>query len=274
MTDANDLPAQYEQARLELLETIRDYLEGDPRFTAAWLTGSYGRNEADEFSDLDITVVVAEPHALELCSRESGGEPDAPPARRQVVTRFGEAALILDNHMDAPAGGASTFVLYAENAVAVDWVFVPQSAARRPQASVLLFDQATTPVEPPPTADPEELRRQVAHLIAYFWLMCVVTIKYILRGDAVKVNAFLDVLERTLQQVESVLQPGRRPEPKFSGLQVDPQQQIEAVRRACQRMQNLTPQAVQMGGKVPFKPSTAVDRLLEMAEDVTGRSPQ
>lgn len=273
MTPATPQPAEYARARSRLLRTIRETLEGDERFPAAWLTGSHGRNEADEFSDLDITVVVAEPYAAALCSQDAAAGPGAAPEREALVAQFGKADLILENKANAPEGGAYTFVLYAEDALAVDWTFVPASAARRPQASVLLFDRAGIPLESPAEADREAVRDLVANQIAYFWLMCVVTVKFILRGDGVRVNAYLDVLERTLRQVERLLtgEADRWQRDALIELQVEPHEQIAAVRSACRRMQNLVPKAVEMGGKVPFNPNTTVERLLEMAEDVTGR---
>src|ERR671911_221465 len=46
------------EARDELLARVSSVLEADARVTCAWLSGSYGRGEADEWSDLDLHVAV------------------------------------------------------------------------------------------------------------------------------------------------------------------------------------------------------------------------
>lgn len=50
--------ADYAAARDRLLVQIVETLSADPRFTAAWLTGSFGRGTGDDVSDLDLNVVV------------------------------------------------------------------------------------------------------------------------------------------------------------------------------------------------------------------------
>ena len=59
----------YLLSREALLQRITEELSGDERFVAAWLSGSYGRNEADEVSDLDLSLVVADSHSKLLCNR-------------------------------------------------------------------------------------------------------------------------------------------------------------------------------------------------------------
>ena len=61
-------PAMYRTNRNELLQHILAVLRTDERFVAAWLTGSLGRNEADDLSDLDLSVVVADAYTHRLCS--------------------------------------------------------------------------------------------------------------------------------------------------------------------------------------------------------------
>ena len=48
------------QQREELLHKIIETLSIDERFIAAWLTGSYARQEQDAFSDIDLTLLVAD----------------------------------------------------------------------------------------------------------------------------------------------------------------------------------------------------------------------
>src|SRR5688572_21996887 len=63
MDSTNELPA-LERRRAEqaaLLDRIVIALEGDGRVEGAWLSGSFGRDEADVWSDFDLHVAVADP---------------------------------------------------------------------------------------------------------------------------------------------------------------------------------------------------------------------
>ncbi len=47
-------------AQQALIDRIADVLGGDTRIEAAWLAGSFARGEADDFSDVDVLVLVAD----------------------------------------------------------------------------------------------------------------------------------------------------------------------------------------------------------------------
>jgi predicted nucleotidyltransferase len=88
----------YAAARRKLLDRITRTLASDNRFPAAWLAGSFGRDEADRVSDLDITVVVANPHSQVLCARPWMAGASAPKERLALISRFGKPAIIHENH--------------------------------------------------------------------------------------------------------------------------------------------------------------------------------
>lgn len=48
-------------AQQDLIDRVADDLETDPRVRGLWLTGSFGSGEADEYSDVDMFVLVADP---------------------------------------------------------------------------------------------------------------------------------------------------------------------------------------------------------------------
>jgi len=48
-------------AQAALIEAIHRTLEADERIEAAWLSGSFGKGEADELSDVDVLLLVREP---------------------------------------------------------------------------------------------------------------------------------------------------------------------------------------------------------------------
>jgi hypothetical protein len=48
-------------AQAALIGAIHRVLEADPQVEAAWLSGSFGRDAADDFSDVDVLVLVKAP---------------------------------------------------------------------------------------------------------------------------------------------------------------------------------------------------------------------
>jgi predicted nucleotidyltransferase len=51
-------PASFAKARERLLGRIAEALRQDERVVAAWLSGSFGRGEEDEWADLDVHVAI------------------------------------------------------------------------------------------------------------------------------------------------------------------------------------------------------------------------
>src|SRR3990172_3092958 len=130
---------EYASNRSELLEHITQVLQVDNRFVAAWLTGSFGRGDADNVSDLDLTVVVENTFAKELCFRPHQVGATTTNERYALLSEFGQPHIIHENHHNAPQDGTFTFVLYKQTALAIDWVLRPHAKnIARPALSVLL----------------------------------------------------------------------------------------------------------------------------------------
>lgn len=119
-------------AQADFVQAVASRLEADPRVSALWLAGSLGRGEADDLSDVDLVVVLA----------------NASYARTLVVERltfvecFGEVALVLDSPQNAHPDGAQVNVLYDSFPLPtyVDWNFLPQ-IADRPDDVTVLFER-------------------------------------------------------------------------------------------------------------------------------------
>src|SRR5574341_1271036 len=193
----------YRQGREALLTQIIKDLSNNERFVAAWLTGSYGRNDADEVSDLDLTLAVAEPYSELLCARQEQVSHQTTEERYALFSKFGIPALIHENNNNAPEGGTFTFVLYAESAVMIDWVLVPQIKATRPFQSRLLFEKTAIPIGPAPKPeDLEQSKKYVAEQWAFFWMMTAITIKYAIREDGVFVTEWIENLHNLVYEIE------------------------------------------------------------------------
>jgi hypothetical protein len=258
----------YGQTREVLLTKIITDLSYDKRFVAAWLAGSYGRNDADEVSDLDLNLVVAGPYNASLCRRAEQVSHRTIAERLAVFSKFGTPALIHENNNNAPEGGTFTFVLYTESAIMVDWTLIPLVKAKRPYQSQLLFDKANIPIASLP--EPEELEQSkkfVAEQWAFFWMMTAITIKYIIRRDNVFVTRWLEELHGLMRELERRINrlPLHYTRGSFSQLQATRESQIESIRELCKKMQELTPQVTQFIGFVPASPIAEIETLLKLA---------
>jgi hypothetical protein len=257
----------YQAERDGLLQRIIQGLEHDPRFVAAWLSGSFAWGNADEVSDLDLAVVVSKEFAAHLCAR-----PDLitawPPAERlKLFRQFGDIGFAYENNYNAPSGGAATNVLYTPSGVQVDWTLVSEDAAYRPAASQLLFARRAVPVLPEtPSASPAERAKSASDRIGFFWLMAAVTAKYMIRGDEVFVMRWLEELVGLVQDVERQIAGRPWQYRRGSATQLRTRaEQLEQLRRLCQRVEELSSQVVALGGDVWPSAKMSVEPWLSMA---------
>jgi hypothetical protein len=97
---------------------VRQLVE-DARVVALLACGSTGRQEEDEWSDLDLLVVSSE-------------DPVSVVASAADAARFGDLVVWVDCSFNAPAGGAQAFARYItpEGLLLVDWNSWPLAAAR------------------------------------------------------------------------------------------------------------------------------------------------
>lgn len=258
----------YQAERDQLLARIVATLSADERFAAAWLTGSFARNEADAFSDLDLTVVVTKPHTETLCARPWQKAAQTTPERLALFRQFGEPAIIHENNFNAPEGGTFTFVLYQTTALVVDWTLWPESKATRPHSSLLLFDKTGIPLAPP--AEPENLEQRAtsaSEIVGFFWMRAAVTAKYLARHDDVFVITWLETLQELVKEVErrvnNTTWQYRRG--SYTQLAATTTEQHQLLLTLCQQMENLLPQVSALGGYVLPSPLPTITFLLNFS---------
>jgi len=260
----------YRQSREVLLANLVTELSSDERFVAAWLTGSYGREDADEVSDLDLNLVVARPYSGSLCTRAEQVSHRSTAERFALFSKFGTPALIHENNNNAPEGGTFTFVLYGESAIMVDWTLVPLVNAKRSYESQLLFDKANIPIAA--LSEVEELeqsKKSVAEMWAFFWMMTAITIKYIIRGDSVFVTHWLEELHAMSHEIERRINrlPRQYTRGSLSQFQPTRERQLESIRQLCNKMRALTQQVTQFIGFAPASPLAETETLLSFAKE-------
>jgi predicted nucleotidyltransferase len=263
-------PEAYRQGREALLARLVTELANDKRFASAWLTGSYGRKDADKVSDLDLHLAVAEPYSRSLCARAEQVSHRTTAERFALFSKFGTPALIHENNNNAPEGGTFTFVLYAESAVMVDWILIPLVKARRPFQSQLLFGKTRIPISSLPEPEGSEPSKKfVAEQWAFFWMMTAITIKYIIRRGNVFVIHWLEELHKLIHEIERQIarMPWQHIRGSLSQFQPTRSGQLESIRQLCRLMQELTPQVTQFIGFPPASPLEEIETLLSFAEE-------
>jgi len=265
---SNDLEA-YRQSRETLLAALIESLSNDERVVAAWLTGSYGRDEADAVSDIDLTVVIADAYSESLCQRAEMTTAWPPAVRLAFFSRFGEPANVHENNHNAPEDGTFTSVLYRPSAHMVDWILVSHARTRRPAASRLLFERTPIPVAPPPSPpDPATLAAQVGERVAFFWMMSAVTAKYLVRRDLSLARCWLDELGLLVRDVERLLN-GEAPEYHrglVRPLPLSPSSEdlVAALSNLGDEMEEQMAAAGRMGIALRAAPREAVAKLLQL----------
>lgn len=259
---------EYAENRTQLLNDIVQFLKKDPRFVAAWLTGSFGRHEADNISDLDLTVIVDNASAQELCAQLHSVGAGTTQERYALFSQFGQPHIIHENHQNAPADGTFTFVLYKDSALVVDWTLRPNRNVTRPAASLLLFDHGNLEVDPPVSAESLPGRIEMTtEQVAFFWMMVTVAIKYFIRRDKVYFHRFLNLLHGILWNVRRLVagEPYAWRRESFLRTMVAPAAEITALRQVCYEMLDVMQDVEKLGGTVPDSPMSTIEILLHLA---------
>ncbi len=256
----------FAQDRGALLERITNGLQKDERCIVAWLTGSFGRGEADDVSDLDVNVAVRATAVSELCHKPWNVAGKTTPARLTMFSQFGTPVIIHDNHHNAPPNGTFTYVCYAESAQSVDWSFLPVEGVERPFASQLLFEKTPIPIAPaPPPETIPDVAEKLTEVIAFFWMMAVSAFKIIARQNHLLANNHLAHMAQVVHFIERTVTREERPFPP-SPLLATTAEQVTAVRQLCQKMVTLMPQARLLGANAPDNANLIVETRLKLLE--------
>ncbi len=260
----------YTEKREQLLTEIISAISKDERFVAAWLTGSYSRSNQDALSDIDISIVVGEKYSDLLCQRPAQVSAQTSVERMEIFEQFGEIAFLHENNNNAPEGGTFTNTIYAQTAVIIDWILVPQKTAQRSFPSQLLFDRVGIPEAPPIAAETQEQRAErTSEIIAFFWMMMAMTVKYLTREDSVFVVTWLEELHKMLREIKRLVagEPFRYKGGSLTTITPDCERQIEVIYKLGAEMENLMPEIGKMGGFVRPSPMSTLEILLSFAKE-------
>lgn len=257
-----------------LLKKLTGALQTDGRVEAAWLSGSFGRQEADEWSDLDLHVLVKDDFFQEIVAQPA-----------EVFEYAGKPLLVqwVDGNSWSMPGGRFWLVMYP-GAIDVDWNIGPASQAARPVASLVLFDRFGVPVasEPPP-ASFEERRVAARSDVTFFWAMVPIAVKYAGRGHTRLAVGQTGLLQEAFTRLWRVLyrpehlkaepyHQNRRLEadldarlPRF-GAVITPESALAVIKEFCQEAERLNPALSELGVEVPTELIGEVKGLIALAE--------
>jgi hypothetical protein len=207
-TDPVQRLADHAAARDAWLNATSRQLLGDERIAAVWLVGSLGQEGGDEWSDVDLVLVVTDEHLPVLAQR-----------RRSEFSRFGDVLVAIDAP-NAPAGGAYLGVAYAvgELPLWVDWYVWPRSTARLPSDARVLFERAVvlpSAAEPHAAliaqsrqADPQAVHDLFADPVDFAVAMVPIAAKYIARRQPREADKLLRLLDSDAPSVLGAREQG------------------------------------------------------------------
>jgi hypothetical protein len=247
-----------------LFARVAALLRADSRIVATWLTGSLGRGDGDDLSDLDFWIVVRD-DAMAAVAAE----------RQSIVARAGSPVLIQEAPHNAPVGGAFLLVFYesVSGLQEIDWHWQPQSHARRPRHVRLVFDHVGIPdVEPAPLYAKSDQGALLTERIVFFWAMAPIAARKIARRQPQAALRLIDMMKRASEEVRwacSLRDTAPLPEERGRAIPpVLPGEQLAALRTLTRETEALTDTILAHGGTVPVEAIPHVYTFYDFTESL------
>ena len=261
MTADDELLIRVEE-RDHLLLRATNILRDDPRIVAAWLLGSLGSGTQDDWSDLDLWIVVGDESMREVAHE-----------RHKFSGRVAQVLLLEDAPQNAPPGGAFLSAMfkgqYGPQIVDIYWQ--PLSSAQRPPGTTLLFEKLGVPAAPSPAhvSHRERLAKAVEQT-QYVWMMVAITAKSVARRDSWKVLRLMTLTWSGLQQVrwfvgELAAPPDYSDQPDFAPPLTEADQ-VAALRVMAAKMAELASKHHEIGTSLSSDIAQQTELLLSLVE--------
>jgi hypothetical protein len=254
--------------RDDILQRIIETAGKDDRVVAVWLTGSFGRGEADAWSDLDLHLAIDDA-CLDAWWR----------SRDAFYRQIAPPLLILPERISNAQEDARMQLVSFPGPVEVDWNIGPVGVATRPSTSRVLFARQDIPVARPLPLDPDTRRDRLQWATDYFWAMTPIAVKYAGRGattravDQIKLLSTRGLTEvwRGVHASPSLSSPNPRVEPGLAAILpildpvIDSSRCLEAIVSAMSAMVALKPELDAAGVRWPAAMVPQVEALVEVA---------
>jgi predicted nucleotidyltransferase len=217
MPDMTSQEQQRAKDRDQLLDSLTATLHEDPRIESAWLFGSFGRGDADAWSDLDVVIVIGDDRFDEFLKE-----------RYEQVSKLGGVVLTFESTINGPPGGCYLMAGYDSptGIMLVDWYWQPVRAARTTGSKAQLVSRRDIPsydppheslveawqrpgnVKPPVLWNPSEEER-CANTAALAWAMLAIQTKAIARTPDAKGIGFQEFIENLMATASRSADPRR-----------------------------------------------------------------
>ena len=260
-----------------LLKRLVVAFERDVRIVGAWLSGSFGRGEADEWSDLDLHVGV-----------EDGAFDALGTAPGELFALAGEPLLVQGGFLsDSVPGGKFWLVIY-RGPVEIDWNVGPVGLAAKPAASLTLVEKR--PIRssvPGPASTNAEIAAKAQAQIEFFWAMAPIACKYAGRGHIRLAIEQCGLLRRSFlalwrsvnapEHLAETFHQNRPMEAEVAGLlprfstTVTPLEALAAVQVFCGEVERLHLALEGLGVRVPLAMPGELRNILEIAREAAER---
>lgn len=272
--------AEYREARDALFARVVAALKADSRVVAAWLSGSFGRNEDDEWADYDLHVAVEDKDYQPFLDERPG-----------LYMRVGTPILIqADVESDSLSGGRFQLVLF-RGAIEVDWNIGARSQAVRPLAHRMLIERADLPVVAPPAMSEDQRRVHADNALTFFWAMAPIAIKYAGRTDTRRAVTQIELLSGAFISLSRLATQPSGPDPRLHatnriledeidaklhrvGSAIDPMSALEVIGRLCEEVELLHSQLAGIGVVVPAAMPDEVRAFLSLGRVVVAEGNQ
>lgn len=258
---------QHRKDRDALLRSLTASLQSDPRVRAAWLWGSFSRDEADDLSDLDPWLLVADEAVAEmgltlrLYTEQTGS-----------LISGGEAP------QNAPPGGGYFGSLHEgrHGLLHVDCYWQPQSSVTSVPEHAVLFDRLNErngPAEEPPVPHPvlpdanDGDRGRIAGGIGFAWLMFSIAAKYLARDPASDMGLML-YPRQGLEEAITLLGQGEALLPLDWSVPEKPLEKAARLRSLVEKAEQATEAANAQGLSLSLRYAPCLRRYLEMVEGI------
>lgn len=266
------------QERDALLERVTEVLEQNPQVLAAWLLGSLAVGSADDWSDIDLYVAIADDQ-YEVVVQQ----------RLDLYRRFGHVVHVQSIKRNDQNPGANFNLLVYRGGLEVDVTMFPHHLAHRPAWSLLLFDRAGIPVDEEPVRTPQERQAEMQLHLDAFRTAALIALKEIGRGYVTGAASTIqwmsesfDLLWRLLycqdEHYPELLERRHRPaHPELEaliprlGTTIDPQSALAVVQHLCSNTERLHPTLRECGVPVSDEMLAEVATLSALAEKIIQR---
>ncbi len=254
---------EHREDRAALLASLSASFQADPRIRAAWLWGSFGRNEADDLSDLDPWLIVSDEAA-----------PQMGPSLGQYIYNTGSLISAGEDPSNAPPGGGSYGSLHEgrHGLLHVDCYWQPLSAQVSVPEHAVLFDRLNEHAEqslvsPLSTAHKPSITGPIEDGLGFAWLMFSIAAKYLAR-DPSSDMALLLYPKPGLENALRLLGGGQTVTPLDWSVPEIPLDKLARLRALVETTGRATEIANAQGISVSLRYASCLLRYLDMAEGI------